>query len=43
VEINLLATQQNAVGFTGYDTIAGHLQTGFIVFGNYSILILSVS
>jgi len=23
VEVNLLATQQNAVGFTGYDTIAG--------------------
>jgi len=33
VEVNLLATQQNAVGFTGYDTIAGPNNRNCIGYG----------
>lgn len=41
VEINLLATQQNAVGFTGYDTIAGPNNRQYIGYGQNKNAIVS--
>lgn len=43
VEVSLLASQQNAVGFTGYDTISGPNMRSCRGYGNNSNLVVSES